>query len=63
MEWKAPLQVNNAIRYILYTRSRTAGTLGESPVKGDRTQGGRSEQGHRRKAATAKQRATKRIQA
>ena len=29
-------QLNRAIRYILYARSRTAGTQGESPVKGGR---------------------------
>ena len=61
--WRDTLQVNRAIRYILYARSRTAGTLGGSPEEGGRTQGGRSEQGQRRKAAMVKQRATKRIQA
>ena len=61
-KWPA-IQVNRAIRYILYARSQTAGTQGASPVKGGRTPGGRSEQGQRRKAAMAEQRATNRIQA
>ncbi len=62
-EMALPLQLNRAIRYILYARSRAAGTQGDSPVKGGRTSGGRSEQGQRRKAAMAQQRATNRIQA
>lgn len=56
------LQLNRAIRYILYARSRAAGTQGESPVEGGLTTGGRSEHDQRRKAAMAKQRATNRIQ-
>jgi len=56
-------QVNKALRYILYAASRAAGTQGESPVKGGWTSGGWSEQGQRRKAAMAKQRATNHIQA
>lgn len=62
-EMALPLQLNRAIRYILYARSRAAGTQGDSPVKGGRTSGGRSEHGQRRKAAMAQQRATNRIQA
>lgn len=45
------LQLNRAIRYILYARSQAAGTQGESPVKGGQAPGGRSEHGQRRKAA------------
>ena len=57
------LQLNRAIRYILYVRSQAAGTPGESPVKGGLTSGGQSEHDQRRKAAMAQQRATNRIQA
>jgi len=48
------LQLNRAIRYILYARSRAAGTQGESPAKGGQAAGGRSEHGQRRKAAYGK---------
>ena len=44
------LQLNKAVRYVLYAQSRAAGTQGEPPVKGGQNTGGWSEQGQRRKA-------------